>query len=100
VSSSIADGRAALATSIQTTNATITIALTDGRSVAIPLTWYPRLLHASQAERENWTLIANGTGIHWPELDEDLSVDGFLAGRRSRESQASLERWLASRALR
>jgi hypothetical protein len=71
--------------------------LIDGRSIAVPLVWYPRLLKGTAAERKNWRLICDGEGIHWPILDEDLSVEGIILGRASGESQASLKRWLESR---
>lgn len=73
------------------------VALTDGRSISIPLTWYPRLFHSTIKERENYRFIGDGVGIHWPELDEDISVSGLIAGRPSRESQESLAAWLATR---
>ena len=79
------------------TEDTLAVDLTDGRSIAVPLAWFPRLLHASPKERKNWRLIGRGQGIHWEELDEDISVEGLLAGRPSGESQASFKRWLASR---
>ena len=59
--------------------------------------WYPRLAHATTEERDRWRLIGQGEGIHWPDLDEDISVDNLLAGRASGESQASLRRWLEGR---
>lgn len=71
--------------------------LEDGRSLIIPLTWYPRLLHGTLAERQNWQLLGDGYAIEWPDLDEHIGIEGLLAGRRSSESQKSLERWLASR---
>ena len=71
--------------------------LDDGRSIRAPITWYPRLLHATLPERQKLRLIARGQGIHWPDLDEDISVEGILAGRPSAESQGSFGRWLASR---
>jgi hypothetical protein len=71
--------------------------LVDGRTVAVPVAWYPRLAHGSASERANWRLIGRGEGIHWPDLDEDISVDSLLAGRASGESQASLQRWLEGR---
>jgi hypothetical protein len=74
-----------------------TVELADGRSLSVPLTWYPRLLFASETERSNWQLIGEGFGIEWPDLDEHISVEGLLAGRRSGESQRSFERWLAER---
>jgi hypothetical protein len=63
----------------------------------VPLAWFPRLIHGSRSERDNWRLIAGGEGIQWPDLDEDISIEGLLDGRRSHESRTSLERWLASR---
>jgi hypothetical protein len=72
--------------------------LDDGRSISIPIAWYPRLLHGTLAERNKYELIGDGEGIHWPDLDEDLSVEGLLAGRRSAESDKSLAKWLAKRA--
>ncbi len=86
------------AVKVVVTDHALTIELSDGRSISIPLTWYPRLLHASPAERARWRLIGEGEGIHWEELDEDVSVEGLLAGHRSAESQASLKRWLEARA--
>ena len=62
---------------------TLRVELSDGRTISVPLAWYPRLVHATQDERNNWELIGNGQGIRWPDLDEDLSVEGFIAGRRS-----------------
>ena len=76
---------------------TLTVDLADGRSIAVPLAWYPRLVHATPAERTNWRLIGGGEGIHWPDLDEDISVEHLLSGVRSGESQRSFRRWLASR---
>jgi hypothetical protein len=73
------------------------IDLEDGRSLIIPLTWYPRLLHGTLAERQNWQLLGDGYAIEWPDLDEHIGIEGLLAERRSSESQKSLERWLASR---
>ncbi len=75
----------------------MTVILDDGRSISAPLAWYPRLLAGTPAERENYELIGDGEGIHWPDLDEDISVEGILAGRRSAESASSLGRWMARR---
>lgn len=58
----------------------LTVDLADGRRVAVPLAWFPRLLHAQQDQRENWQLVGDGEGIHWPDIDEDLSVNGLLQG--------------------
>ena len=71
--------------------------LSDGRSISVPLGWYPRLLNATDAERKNWRLIGKGEGIHWADLDEDISVEGLLAGRHSAESRESFAKWLAGR---
>jgi Protein of unknown function (DUF2442) len=71
--------------------------LSDGRTVSVPLAWYPRLLHGTTPERGDHQLIGEGLGIHWPQLDEDISVEGILAGRRSHESKDSFEQWLAAR---
>ena len=71
----------------------LTVGLSDGRSISVPLAWYPRLLHGSPEERSNWRLIGNSEGIHWPDLDEDISVENLLQGKRSGESQDSFEKW-------
>lgn len=77
----------------------LVVDLTDGRTISAPLAWFPRLLHGTPSERANWRLIGSGEGIHWPELDEDISVASLLAGRRSGETSDSLRRWLESRAI-
>lgn len=82
---------------VVTTDSTLTVDLDDGRSISVPLAWYPRLVHASQEERDNWRMIGQGHGLHWESLDEDISIENLLAGHRSGESQKSFERWLASR---
>ncbi len=79
---------------------TLTVELSDGRTIAVPLAWFPRLVHGTQAERSHWRLIGKGSGIHWEELDEDISVEGLLLGRPSGESLSSLEKWLSSRSAR
>jgi len=71
--------------------------LSDARTITVPLAWFPRLVFGTPEERANWRLIGRGAGIHWPDLDEDISVESLLAGRRSAETQASLRRWLQSR---
>jgi hypothetical protein len=76
---------------------TLVVELNDGRTISAPLAWYPRLLHATLDERNNWRLIGKGHGIHWEDLDEDISVEGLLAGKPSGESQVSFKRWLGSR---
>ena len=71
--------------------------LADGRTITVPLAWFPRLLNGTMTERSNFRLIGGGSGIHWPDLDEDISVASLLAGQRSGETQESLRRWLKSR---
>jgi hypothetical protein len=73
----IADERVA---AVKTTEDELRVRLMDGRTIAVPLTWYPRLLHAATAERENWTIAGVGYGIHWEDIDEDLSTEGLLRG--------------------
>ena len=85
------------ATRITVTDNLLTAELVDGRIISVPLVWYPRLVHATEDERNNWELHAGSQHIHWADLDEDISVEGLLAGRRSGESQASLKRWLEAR---
>ena len=85
------------ALAVSVSSDTLAVDLADGRTLAVPTAWFPRLLHATPAERDAWRLIAAGEGIHWPLLDEDVSVESLLAGRRSAESQVSLKRWLTSR---
>ncbi len=75
----------------------VVVDLADGRTVSVPLAWYPRLLHGTPKERETWRLIGGGEGIHWPDLDEDLRVESLVAGNPSGETQASLKRWLERR---
>lgn len=75
----------------------LTVDLSDGRTISVPLSWYPRLLHGTSAERTNWRKIGRGVGIHWEDLDEDISVEGLIAGRCSGESQKSFKLWLEKR---
>jgi hypothetical protein len=82
------------------TEDTLSVDLSDGRTIAVPLAWFPRLLHATPKERNKWRLIGRGQGIHWAELDEDISVEGLLAGKPSAESQPSFKKWLDRRASR
>ena len=82
---------------VEVTDDALMADLSDGRTISVPLAWYPRLAHATPAERLNWRLIGVGQGIHWPDLDEDISIEGLLAGRPSGESQESLKRWLEAR---
>jgi Protein of unknown function (DUF2442) len=75
----------------------LVVELADGRSLIVPLDWYPRLLLGSESERHNWQLLGDGYAIEWPDLDEHIGIEGLLAGRRSGESEASFGRWLAAR---
>ncbi len=86
-----------VAVGVITVEETMTIHLADGRSIVIPLAWYPRLVHGSPAQRQNWRLLGDGYAIEWPDLDEHISIEGLLAGRRSGESDQSLARWLTAR---
>ena len=85
------------AMAIEVTDDTLTAELADGRTVSVPLSWYPRLIHATTEERSNWRLIGGGEGIHWPALDEDISVEMLLGGRPSGESKSSFKRWLEAK---
>jgi len=86
-----------VATRVEVSDVALTVDLADGRTVSVPLLWYPRLVHGSRQERDNWRFIGHGDGIHWPALDEDISIANLLAGKPSGESQRSLKRWLEDR---
>jgi hypothetical protein len=75
----------------------LTVTLSDGRSISTPIAWYPRLLHSTARERSHWRFIGKGHGIHWEEIDEDVSVENILAGKSSGESQSSFKKWLETR---
>lgn len=96
-SSSTAEITVSAATGVQVTEVALTVEFVDGRSVSVPLLWYPRLAHATPEERGRWRFIGRGEGIHWPDLDEDISIANLLAGKPSGESQRSLKRWLELR---
>ncbi|MCU0579459.1 MAG: DUF2442 domain-containing protein [Desulfobacterota bacterium] len=85
---------------IKVTRDALQVDLNDGRTISVPLAWFPRLQQANAEERNNWKLIGKGQGIHWPDIDEDISVEGLLAGRPSGESQASFKKWLEGRSAR
>jgi hypothetical protein len=85
------------ATDVKVTADALAVQLQDGRVVSIPLTWYPRLAEGTPTERRRWELIGPGIGIHWPDLDEDISVEALLVGLGSNEGASSLQRWRASR---
>ncbi|MDL1897870.1 DUF2442 domain-containing protein [Anaerolineae bacterium CFX7] len=84
-------------TNVIVTDDTITIDLEDGRTISLPIGWYPRLAHGTPQERTNWEISGAGYGIHWEELDEDLGVEGLLLGKKSNESSESFARWLERR---
>ena len=85
------------ATDVRVSQESLTVVLIDGRTLSVPLDWYPRLSHGTKAERECWEWLGEGEGIHWPDLDEHISVSGLLKGHRSGESQRSFQRWLAAK---
>jgi hypothetical protein len=79
------------------TDDTLSVDLEDGRTVSVPIGWYPRLASGTDAERNNFEISGAGYGVHWPDLDEDIGVEGLLLGKRSSESPNSFERWLNRR---
>lgn len=85
------------AVDVNSTEDTLTVDLSDGRTISVPLGWYPRLELASPKERANWRLIGKGQGIHWEDIDEDISVEGLLGGKPSGESQTAFKKWLHER---
>src|SRR5712691_4878210 len=87
----------AIAKRVTASDEALIVDLADARTITVPLAWFPRLELGTAAERANWRLIGRGVGIHWPDLDEDISVEGLLAGRRSGETRASLLKWLQAR---
>lgn len=87
------------AENVTITEDTLGVDLSDGRTISVPLAWFPRLVHATLEERNNWRLIGKGQGIHWEDIDEDISIEGLLAGNPSGESQASFKKWLSQRSL-
>ena len=97
MSTLVVEADSILAQSVSVTDDCLVVELTDGRNLSVPLAWYPRLQHGTPEERKNWRLIGCGDGIHWPDLDEDISISGLVAGRPSGESPGSLERWLKAR---
>ncbi|MCL5998264.1 MAG: DUF2442 domain-containing protein [Chloroflexi bacterium] len=76
---------------------TLSVDLEDGRTVSVPIGWYPRLAHGTSAERANFRVSGAGYGIHWPDLDEDIGAEGLLLGKKSTESPASFGQWLQQR---
>jgi hypothetical protein len=91
------DMNSAIATNVVVTDDSLIVDLEDGPTIAVPIVWYPRMLHASREERNNWRFVGRGEGIHWPELDEDLGIENILSGKPSGESQQSFNQWLEKR---
>ena len=87
----------AQAQDVVVTEDTLAVDLSDGRTISVPLGWYPRLSHGTPEERDNWRISGAGWSVHWPDLDEDISVKGLLVGNASGESQHSLKKWLEGR---
>jgi hypothetical protein len=85
------------AVDVGVTDDTLIVELSDGRTIYVPLEWYPRLVHGTSEERNNWRIIGRGQGIHWQDLDEDISVEGIISGIPSGESQTSFKKWLDQR---
>ena len=79
---------------VKVTDDTLSVDLGDGRTISVPLAWFPRLVHATSDERSNWRFIGSGEGVHWEDIDEDISIEGLLAGHASGESQVSFKKWL------
>ena len=97
MNSSVGELQEARALQLSVSNEALTVDLVDGRTIIVPLAWYPRLWHATPAERNHFEIFGDGAYIHWPDLDEDLTVAGLLAGHRSGESPQSLKKWLDAR---
>jgi len=97
MSSSVVEIQEARAQSAGLTGEALTVDLVDGRTIIVPLVWFPRLWHGTPRERSHFEIFGDGAYIHWPDLDEDLTVAGLLGGRRSGESPQSLRKWLDSR---
>ena len=97
MSTSIVEIEVPNAEHLTVTDDPLSVDLSDGRTISVPLAWFPRLVHASQEERKNWKLIGRGHGIHWQDIDEDISVENLLAGRPSGESLPSFKKWFAGR---
>ena len=86
-----------IAENVSVTEDTLSVDLSDGRTISVPLAWFPRLMHGTRKERGNWRLIGKGHGIHWNDLDKDISIENLLLGQASGESQSSFKKWLSSR---
>jgi hypothetical protein len=97
MSSSTVDAQSPTATDVRISEDALSVDLSDGRCISVPTAWYPRLTHGTEEELADWRFIGNGSGIHWPQLDEDISVENMLTGQPSGESQTSFKRWLDAR---
>ncbi|MBI1786907.1 MAG: DUF2442 domain-containing protein [Acidobacteria bacterium] len=97
MSSSVAEIQEARAQSATLSDEALTVDLVDGRTIIVPLAWFPRLWHATPQERNHFEVFGDGAYLHWPDLDEDLTAAGLLAGRQSGETPQSLKKWLAAR---
>lgn len=97
MSSSTVEPQTATAAHVRVDAEALTVELADGRVLSAPIAWFPRLSHGTADERNHWRLIGGGRGIHWPDLDEDISVENLLAGKSSGESQTSFKKWLEGR---
>jgi hypothetical protein len=75
----------------------LTVELADGRKISVPTAWYPRLAHGTPKERRQWTISYSGQGLHWEALDEDISIEGLIAGRPSNEHTAMIKKWMETR---
>ena len=89
-----------VAENVTVTEDTLSVDLSDGRTISVPLAWFPRLMRGTRKERGNWRLIGKGYGIHWEALDEDISIENLLLGQASGESQSSFKKWLSLRQAR
>jgi hypothetical protein len=97
MSSSTVETQAPFAVQVHVNDDALSVELSDGRTISAPLAWFPRLSHGTADERSKWRLIAGGRGIHWTDLDEDISVENLLTGKPSGESQSSFKKWLDQR---
>ncbi|MCK5241655.1 DUF2442 domain-containing protein [bacterium] len=86
-----------IAENVSVTEDTLSVDLHDGRTLSVPLAWFPRLLHANAEEKRNWRLMGKGQGVHWEAIDEDINIEGLLLGKASGESQKSFQKWLDHR---
>lgn len=96
---SMAEAQIPTIENVKVTGNTIRADLSDGRTIVVPIAWFPRLAHGTPRERGNWRLVGKGFGIHWEDLDEDISVENLLLGKASGESQSSFRKWMESRRL-